>query len=51
MVVRGAAQQSMPVIGFLNFTSPDHFASRLRGFRQGLKEAGYVERHGRIPLG
>jgi putative ABC transport system substrate-binding protein len=37
------AQQSMPVIGFLNVTSPDHFASRLRGFRQGLKEAGYVE--------
>ena len=31
------------VIGFLNFTSPDHFASRLRGFRQGLKEAGYVK--------
>jgi putative ABC transport system substrate-binding protein len=32
-----------PVIGFLNFTSPDHFATRLRGFHQGLKEAGYVE--------
>jgi putative tryptophan/tyrosine transport system substrate-binding protein len=33
----------MPVIGFLNPTSPDAFADRLRGFRQGLKETGYVE--------
>ncbi len=33
----------MPVIGFLNTQSPDGFTDRLRGFRQGLKEAGYVE--------
>ena len=33
----------MPVIGFLDTTSPDGFASRLRAFRQGLKETGYVE--------
>ena len=33
----------MPVIGFLNPTSPDSVADRLRGFRQGLKETGYVE--------
>jgi len=33
----------MPVIGFLNPTSPDAFADRLRAFRQGLKETGYVE--------
>ena len=33
----------MPVIGFLHPASPDRFADRLRGFRQGLKEAGYVE--------
>ena len=33
----------MPVIGFLNPTSPDASAERLRGFRQGLKERGYVE--------
>jgi putative ABC transport system substrate-binding protein len=33
----------MPVIGFLNPTSPDASADRLRGFRQGLKDSGYVE--------
>jgi putative tryptophan/tyrosine transport system substrate-binding protein len=33
----------MPVIGFLNSQSPDGFAERLRGFRQGLKETGHVE--------
>jgi putative tryptophan/tyrosine transport system substrate-binding protein len=33
----------MPVIGFLNPTSPDTNADRLRGFRQGLKDTGYVE--------
>jgi putative tryptophan/tyrosine transport system substrate-binding protein len=37
------AQQPMPVIGFLNPASPDGFADRLRGFRQGLKDTGYVE--------
>src|SRR5260221_4134917 len=33
----------MPVIGLLNPTSPDAFAGRLGGFRQGLKDTGYVE--------
>jgi len=33
----------MPVIGFLNSASPDMFVDRLRGFRQGLKDTGYVE--------
>ena len=33
----------MPVIGFLSSASPDLYAIRLRAFRQGLKEAGYVE--------
>jgi putative tryptophan/tyrosine transport system substrate-binding protein len=39
----GAQQPTMPVIGFLNPTSPDAFAGRLSGFRQGLKDTGYVE--------
>ena len=33
----------MPVVGFLNFTSPDGFEDRLRAFRQGLRDTGYVE--------
>jgi ABC-type uncharacterized transport system substrate-binding protein len=41
--IAAQAQQPMPVIGFLNSTSPDAFADRLRAFRQGLKESGYVE--------
>jgi ABC-type uncharacterized transport system substrate-binding protein len=38
-----AQQPAMPIIGFLGGTSPDTFADRLRAFRQGLKESGYVE--------
>jgi putative ABC transport system substrate-binding protein len=38
------AQQPMPVIGFLDTRSPDAIADRLRAFRQGLKDTGYVER-------
>ena len=37
------AQQSMPVIGFLSSAAPDRDAGRLRAFRQGLSETGYVE--------
>ena len=33
----------MPVIGFLGSATPQSYAIRLRAFRQGLKEAGYVE--------
>jgi putative ABC transport system substrate-binding protein len=32
----------MPVIGFLNPASPETFADLVVGFRNGLKEAGYV---------
>ena len=38
-----AQQPAMPVIGYLDPTSPDTFAERLRAFRQGLKETGHVE--------
>jgi putative tryptophan/tyrosine transport system substrate-binding protein len=38
-----AQQAPLPVIGFLGSTSPDNYSIRLRRFRQGLKEAGYVE--------
>jgi putative ABC transport system substrate-binding protein len=39
----GAQQRAVPVIGFLNSVSPEGFSDRLRGFREGLKETGYVE--------
>ncbi len=42
-VVARGQQPAMPVIGFLNPTSPDASADRLRGLRQGLKDGGYVE--------
>jgi putative ABC transport system substrate-binding protein len=38
-----AQQPAMPVIGFLGSDSPDLYTDRLRAFRQGLKETGYVE--------
>src|SRR5262249_32662143 len=38
-----AQQPATPVVGFLDPRSPDGLADRLRGFRQGLKETGFVE--------
>jgi putative ABC transport system substrate-binding protein len=39
-----AQQPAMPVIGFLDIRSPDTMMEgRLRAFRQGLKDTGYVE--------
>jgi len=38
-----AQQPTVPVVGFLHAASPDTLADRLRAFRQGLKEAGFIE--------
>jgi putative ABC transport system substrate-binding protein len=37
------AQLAMPAIGFLDSRLPDAITDRLRGFREGLKDTGYVE--------
>ena len=42
-LVTRAQQPSMPVIGFLNGSSPAGYAPMVAAFRQGLKETGYVE--------
>ena len=36
-----AQQSAMPVVGFLHPSSPEPF--RVRAFRQGLKDAGFIE--------
>jgi putative ABC transport system substrate-binding protein len=38
-----AQQPALPVVGFLNTQSPDVFAHLVAGFRQGLREADFVE--------
>jgi putative tryptophan/tyrosine transport system substrate-binding protein len=38
-----AQQTGMPTIGFLNSASPEGYAPYATAFRQGLKEAGYVD--------
>jgi putative ABC transport system substrate-binding protein len=38
-----AQQPAMPVVGFLNGTSPEGYGLFLSAFRQGLSETGYVD--------
>jgi putative ABC transport system substrate-binding protein len=38
-----AQQGPMPVIGYLGTASPDAWADRLKAFRQGLSQSGFVE--------
>jgi putative ABC transport system substrate-binding protein len=42
-VMARAQQRSMPLIGFLDSRSPEALTDRLRGFRQCLKDSGYVD--------
>jgi putative tryptophan/tyrosine transport system substrate-binding protein len=42
-VVARAEQPAMPVIGFLNASSPNLYAHLVRAFRQGLGETDYIE--------
>jgi ABC-type uncharacterized transport system substrate-binding protein len=42
-LVASAQRPAIPVIGFLSPESPDLFAGRMRSFRAGLGEVGYVE--------
>ena len=37
-----AQQQTLPVIGYLSFTSPEERPTLLAAFRQGLEQAGFV---------
>jgi putative ABC transport system substrate-binding protein len=38
-----AQQLAMPLVGFLEIRSPETITERMRAFRQGLKETGYIE--------
>jgi putative ABC transport system substrate-binding protein len=38
-----AQQPAVPVVGLLSAASPDAVTGRLRRFRQGLEESGFVE--------
>ena len=38
-----AQQPALPVVGFLGSDSPELYTDRLRAFRRGLRDAGYIE--------
>jgi putative tryptophan/tyrosine transport system substrate-binding protein len=38
-----AQRSTTPIVGFLDIRSPEQMGNRLAAFRQGLKDAGYVE--------
>ena len=42
-LVARAQQPAIPVVGFLNPQSPESYVEPMRAFRQGLKDAGYIE--------
>jgi putative ABC transport system substrate-binding protein len=39
----GVRAQALPIVGFLGSDSPELYTDRLRAFRRGLKDAGYIE--------
>jgi ABC-type uncharacterized transport system substrate-binding protein len=43
LVAHAQQQPAMPLIGFFHPASPDAVAHRVRAFRRGLKDTGYVE--------
>ena len=43
LAARAQQRPVMPVIGFLNSSSPDVDGERMRAYRRGLSETGYVE--------
>src|SRR6478752_10762450 len=38
-----AQQPAMPVVGFIGITTPEDYAFRLAAFREGLRDAGFIE--------
>jgi putative tryptophan/tyrosine transport system substrate-binding protein len=42
-VVARGQKSALPLVAFLNSGSPDGYAPAVAGFRQGLKEAGFIE--------
>src|SRR5258708_12127955 len=41
--LRAHAQQTMPLVGFLNGASPDTYRFNAHSFREGLAQAGFIE--------